>query len=209
MLNFLKLLGSVLWLVGVFNLSAQAAVSTTPPAKAAPEPLSSASIKSSFGPNIEVVGGSKPVELKGDLNGDGAQDIAVLVKPQGKRGELAPGVKMVHTAEGVRELAPTSILNGKNSLAVIHGGTGDKFLIYAFGWIGWNGAETGPLLVLPKAKQKRDKQGYATLSPENYVSLPEKNKGDVIVVPTEAGINTILYWDGMKYRFWLDPGETS
>jgi len=80
-------------------------------------------------------------------------------------------------------------------------------LIYAFGWIGWNGPETGGLLVLPKAKQIRDRKGYVALSSENYVSLPKVNKGAVIVVPTEAGINTILYWDGTKYRFWIDPGE--
>lgn len=170
-------------------------------------------IKNTFGPQVEVVAGATPIELKGDFNGDGFQDIAVLVNPKGKRGDLLPGVNIAQTSEGARPLEPATILNGKNSLAVIHGSAAglqppkDKFLIYAFGWIGWNGPETGALRVLPKAKQKRDRKGYVALSPDNYVSLPEVNKGAVIVVPTEAGINTILYWDGVKYRFWLDPGE--
>jgi hypothetical protein len=170
-------------------------------------------IKNTFGPNVEVVRAATPIELKGDFNGDGFKDIAVLVSPKGRRSELAPGVNIAQTTEGARSLAPADILNGNNSLAVIHGSASGlqspkaKYLIYAFGWIGWNGTGTGSLLVLPKAKQKRDKQGYATLSPGNAVSLPQVNKGDVIVVPTEAGINTILYWDGSKYRFWLDPGE--
>lgn len=163
---------------------------------------------------MELVGGPTPTVLKGDFNGDRIPDLAVLVSPKGMRGELPPGVLLVQTAEGARDPAPTEILNGKNSLAVIHGNaagwkaprSGDKFLIYAFGWIGWIGPETGNLLVLPKSK-KRNKSGYATLSPGNTVSMPEDNKGDVILVPTKDGINTILYWNGKTYRFWLDPGE--
>ena len=194
---------SALMLLGLVKSQAQ---------NADPAP-SLALIKNAFGPNVEALGGTNPVELKGDFNGDGFQDIAVLVRPKGKRGELLPGVNVVQTSEGARPLEPTAILNGENSLAVIHGSAAglqspkDKFLIYAFGWIGWNGPETGGLLVLPKAKQIRDRKGYVALSSENYVSLPKVNKGAVIVVPTEAGINTILYWDGTKYRFWIDPGE--
>jgi hypothetical protein len=216
-LSFLLL--PILMLSGVFNLQAQTAASSSavPPRavnKAKEVPVESL-IRENFGLNVEVVGGSKPTVLKGDFNGDGIADLAVLVKPKGKRGELLPGVLLVQTAEGAKDPAPTSLLNGENSLALIHGSaTGwqtpkpsGKFLIYAFGWIGWNGTQTGKLVVLPKSKQQRDKQGYATISPENYVSMPKFNKGDAIVVPTEAGINTLLYWNGKTYRFWVDPGE--
>jgi FG-GAP repeat. len=209
-LNFLSLLVlPAFFLLPALNLQAQAPASAVTPATGVEL---GTWLKSNFGPNVEVAR-AKPMELKGDFNGDGFQDLAVVVSPRGKRGELAPGVNIVLTTEGARELEPTSIMNGKNSLAVIHGAAGrasqpkDKFLIYAFGWIGWNGPETGPLLVLPKAKQKRNRRGYVTLSPENLVHLPDVNQGDVIVVPTEAGINTILYWDGKKYRFWLAPGD--
>lgn len=170
-------------------------------------------IKNTFGPNVEVVGGAKPTELKGDFNGDGLQDIAVLVTPKGKRGDLAPGVTIALTSEGARPLDPASVLNGKNSLAVIHGSASGlqspqaKYLIYDFGWIGWKGPENGTLVVIPKAEQKKDRKGYLTLAPNHRVGLPDVNKGAVIVVPTDANINTVLYWDGSKYRFWIAPGE--
>lgn len=195
--------------------SAPASAATSAPLKNAAEPPIDALIRDNFGPNLPIVGGAKPMVLKGDFNGDGIGDIAVLVQAKGKRGELLPGVEIIQTSEGARPLEPTTVMNGQHSLALILGNatgwqtpkTTGKYLIYAFGWIGWAGPQTGDLIVLPKTA-KRDKQGYATISPENYVSMPRDNKGDVIVVPTEAGINTILYWNGKTYRFWLDPGDT-
>ena len=196
----------ILMLLGVFHLHAQ----TT-------EVSVEALIRDHFGAQVEVVKDPNPTVLKGDFNGDGMGDLAVLVSPKGKRGELSPGVRMIHTAEGVRDPEAAEILNGRNSLALVLGSasgwkspkTGGKFLIYSFGWIGWKGSETGKLVVLSKSKLKRDKKGYATLSPNNRVSLPGDSRGDLILVPTEGGINTILYWNGKTYRFWLDPGETS
>jgi len=184
--------------------------------KNSPEVPVATLIKEKFGPNVTVVSDIKPAEFKGDFNGDGFQDLAVLVSPKGKRSELAAGVNVVVTSEGPATLPATAVLNGKNSLAILHGSaTGLKdsppnalYLIYDFAWVGWNGAETGGLILLPKAKQKRDKAGYAAISAENYVSMPKANIGDALVVPTEAGINTLLYWDGKKYRFWFDPSDT-
>ena len=38
------------------------------------------------------------------------------------------------------------------------------------------------------------------------VSLPQLVSGDVVLVPTEAAIDTFLYWDGKRYQLYL-PDE--
>ena len=51
-------------------------------------------------------------------------------------------------------------------------------------------------------KRKADKEYFRI-----QASLPARHTGDLIVLPTEAGIDTYIYWDQTKYRLYV-PTET-
>ena len=47
---------------------------------------------------------------------------------------------------------------------------------------------------------------HETLKELDFPDLLEQAKGDVIVIPTEAGIDTYLYWDGISFQSY-EPME--
>ena len=80
-------------------------------------------LKTSFGPALEPATRFKPFYLTGDFNGDGAQDIAIVVRIKGQRRDLAPDVKILNPFDdGPRVTFPVdSATKPTLALAIIHG----------------------------------------------------------------------------------------
>ncbi len=84
------------------------------------------------------------------------------------------------------------------AIYIRHGRDGGEFLLYDRGYL------SSPLWIndqLPISVVKRDTAQYRRWQRE-ATGLT----GDAIVLPTEAGIDILLYWDGGTYRVFY-PNE--
>ncbi len=171
-------------------------------------------LQTSFGSAVEPVSAFKPYYLTGDFNGDGAQDILVVVRIKGTRAELASDVTLYNPFERPKAIFPANpSANPTLAFAIIHGSKPgwqtppalEKFLLLG---------ET-PILVLNYGRvtavepdvrsnlmellKKRSGKFRADSWP------PAAAKGDSIVLGTEA-TDSILYWNGKNYRWEESPG---
>ena len=80
-------------------------------------------LKTSFGSSLDAVTAFDPFYLTGDFNGDGAQDIMVVVRIKGRRSDLPPDVKVVNPFYRVAGPAYPADAAAKPTLAfaIIHG----------------------------------------------------------------------------------------
>lgn len=167
------------------------------------------SLKKSFGSAVQATTAFKPYYLTGDFNGDGAQDIVIVVRIKGSRSELAPDVKIYNPFERPKANYPEDpAANPTLALAVIHGsGPGwqtapalEKFLLFG----------QTPILILNYSRASSsaaaDKKGLMELLTKRSTKHrgdgwpPTAAKGDSIVLGTEA-TDSILYWNGKTYRW--------
>lgn len=167
------------------------------------------SLKKSFGSAVEATTTFKPYYLTGDFNGDGAQDILVVVRLKGSRSELAPDVKIYNPFERPKAIYPEDpAANPTLALAVIHGSRPgwqttpalEKFLLFG----------QTPLLILNYSRavssEAANKKGLMELLTKRSTKHrgdgwpPATAKGDSIVLGTEA-TDSILYWNGEAYRW--------
>lgn len=140
----------------------------------------------------------RPSFVRGDFNGDGITDIAILFQP----------ANTVTTSRQVQTSTPWAFPGSvqsdayQTSLVIINGTRGGWFSpdtkVYAL--LDKSGSLQTPSFQLT-VKRKADKE-YANLQ----AMLPVKHPGDLIVLPTEAGIDTILFWDRTKYNLHV-PAE--
>ena len=140
-----------------------------------------------------------PSFVTGDFNGDGITDIAILFQP----------AKTVTTSRQVQTSTPWAFPGSvqsdayQTSLVIINGTSGGWFSpdtkVYAL--LDKSGSLQTPSFQLA-VKRKSDKE-YTHLQ----AMLPVKHTGDLIVLPTEAGIDTIIFWDRTKYNLHV-PVET-
>ena len=166
-------------------------------------------LQTSFGSAVEAVTAFKPFYLTGDFNGDGAQDILIVVRIKGPRTELAGDVKVYNPFERPKANYPADpSANPTLALAIIHGSRPgwqtppalEKFLLFG---------ET-PILILNYARvttsEPQDKKDLMQLLKKGSTRFrgdgwpPAAAKGDSIVLGTEA-IDSILYWNGKNYRW--------
>ena len=209
-----------LFVVGSFLIIANSAregfAQTKPPAKASQSIQSAAVIevlKTSFGPALEPATRFKPFYLTGDFNGDGAQDIAIVVRIKGQRRDLAPDVKILNPFDGPRVTFPVDpVAKPTLAFAIIHGTA-----------MGWKTSQpAGKFLLLGESPILILEYERSTGKPEDAKDLmeimtkrarrrrgqawpPATAKGDSIVLETEA-INSILYWNGKTYRWEESEG---
>jgi hypothetical protein len=164
-------------------------------------------VRKEFGDQVKVQPAlnSEPFYLLGDFNGDGRQDIAVLVNIEQGRAELKQhGVKYLdadpHSRTNGSEIDPKSAM-GHNciGIAIIHG-TSD----------GWNVLNpAGKFLVYDCfsafrlfRKGQRIRRGSGSQGPT------PKPKGDSIFLDLETGGTSLIYWNGRTYRgFGLRGGD--
>ncbi len=174
-------------------------------------------LKTSFGAAVEAVSGFKPFYLTGDFNGDGAQDIAIVVRIKGRRSELPPDVRLLNPFDsGARANFPAepaakptlafAIIHGTNNAGWKTSQPAGKFLLLG----------ESPILIL-----EYDRSAGSAADAKNLMEIlskrgkrrrgtnwpPTAAKGDSILLETEA-TESILYWNGKTYR-WEESGDAA
>jgi hypothetical protein len=165
-------------------------------------------LHSSFGSAVEAATTFSPFYLTGDFNGDGAQDILIVVRLKGARSELAQDVKIYNPFERPKAVYPTDpAANPTLALAIIHGSKPgwqtppalEKFLLFG----------GSPVLILNYSRVTGlppDRKDLMELLKKRSTKHraddwpPVAAKGDSIFLPTEA-TDSILYWNGKNYRW--------
>ena len=146
-----------------------------------------------------------PSFFVGDFNGDGSQDLAVIVKPaEGMlpeiNSELANWIledpqKVAAPSPGSRRIpAPVRVEKGDSLLAVIHG----------YGPDGWRNPSAKQTYLLKNGAgvNMRSQTARDLIASAKDKKKPALRDGDVIS-QTLAGQQGFLYWTGAKYG-WYD-----
>lgn len=167
-----------------------------------------AALQTSFGTPVEAVKGFKPYYLTGDFNGDGAQDVVVVVRVKGRRAELPKDVQLMNPfGFGSKVTFPIDpARENRLAIAIIHGWRSPrptaKFLLLGDSPIltlqydrttSGRGEDSKDLMSLMTRREPRPKGK----------KFPATAKGDVVLLFTEVGDNSMLYWNGRTYR-WQD-----
>ena len=187
------------WALLAVGVAGGLAAAAEPPAKGNVEARVKAMLARQFGTSVQPLSDRKPYYLTGDFNGDGRQDVLVLVQ---SRGSAAAGVTSLNPWHPRASRLPAV---GSTGLAILHGSRGGwdaaapaaRFLVTDrefFSTPIWQ-APGGSALLSVKKKPRR---GTVT---------PKGARGDVIHVATEAGIDLSLYWDGKTYRIFAPQEE--
>ncbi len=136
--------------------------------------------------------------MQGDFNGDGINDFAVVFLP------VADVIETNRLKVTKLWSYPDSAASEKNhkSLLIFHGSKGgwlsDDDRVFVF--LDQSGALETPSfeLLISRVKDKDYKN--------NISYLPVVIKSDLIILPTEAGIDTYIYWDKGEYKLY-EPEE--
>lgn len=127
-----------------------------------------------------------------DIDGDGKSDVIEIVTIS-KRAQLPPSVSVVSpwakNDEKVKENA--SLAGGSQNNLLVSFGNEKKFLIHDVNAVSLLDTEAAKEIFLIK------KVSLAELEIPDFSEQPT---GDVIVIPTEAGIDTYLYWNGSRFQ---------
>jgi hypothetical protein len=188
---------------GVFVITAICVLS----ACGSPDPhLPTATAQAAAAPGIDSVLGFKPElasersvsELRGDFNGDGVEDHLLVVKSASMPKQAPQQVKVVR---------PWPLEQGETAGDLAHGASVNFVIIH--------GKDTAPasrVVVLhdDNSVSLLDAPGAAELQVVKRAKLTELEepalaqaaKGDVLSVPTPAGIDTYIYWDGSTYKLF-------
>ena len=168
-------------------------------------------VQKHFGAAVEVVTAFQPFNVLGDFNGDGAVDIVVVVRIKARRNVLPKDVKILNPFEtrGAVKFPTKPESENRLALAIIHSwksaATSGKFLLLGESPIlimQYSRATSNELADKQKLIDMMSKRGRRPLG----VTLPRGSKGDVILLGTEVGGDSLLYWNGRTY-LWEDSGE--
>ncbi|MBE9567198.1 MAG: hypothetical protein IMF14_00785 [Proteobacteria bacterium] len=145
-------------------------------------------------PHTIVLNKGKPASVRGDFNGDGFSDVAVVFLPAT---EIAAS-DLLHVSRLRR--SPEFFSSGKphRSLAIFHGGKAgwSSGVIQVFVLLDDSGALETPSFELLISRV--DGNAYSDL----VSGIPVEPAGDLIILPTEAGIDTYLYWNRDRYKLF-------
>lgn len=172
-----------------------------PPAEDAGSESPQEIVERALGAGASLAPDRSPNALHGDFNGDRAPDLLALVAARTVGDDLPPGVRVVRPwplAEGVTPSVPSR--GAHVVLAVIHGaaGQGGAFILH----------DPNPISILDAdAAGELFVARHEELSTFDEPDLASRARGDVLVLPTEAGEDTFVYWDGSTYRVWAPGAE--
>lgn len=150
-------------------------------------------VRKVFGPSVQIERPSRPMMFPGDFNGDGEEDLVTVVTLDSKA--QFPKDVMVLEPWGKSELPPAE---RSRALAILHR-KGDQVL--------------GRFLAvgdLPNSWEPDwDDMGIEVVSRKEAKEILQDviPKGDVLQIPTQAGIDMFLYWDGSTYRNFAPEEE--
>jgi len=178
----------------------------------APQPDAvSATLQTNFGAAVEASTAFKPFYVTGDFNGDGAQDIAIVVLIKAGRSALPKDVRTLNPFELERKIKfpANPATENKLALVIIHGWKNPKpsakYLLIG----------DSPVLILDYQRvtsdQPADRQNLIGLlnrrgrRPKGS-TFPPGAKGDVILLGNQVGDDSPLYWNGRTY-VWEDSAE--
>lgn len=170
-----------------------------------------AALQTNFGSAVEASTAFKPFYLTGDFNGDGAQDIVIVVLIKAGRSAVPKDVRISNPFELERTIKfpANPATENKLALVIIHGWknptpSGKHLLI-----------GESPILILDyervNSAQPADRQNLIGLlnkrgrRPKGS-TFPRGAKGDVILLGNQVGDNSPLYWNGRTY-VWEDSAE--
>ena len=207
---FLLLVCSLL----TFAVNGQCVSSQAKKAKAPGQSALREALQTSFGLTVEAVTTFKPFYLTGDFNGDGAQDVLIVVRLKSRASELPKDVKLLNPfARGAKPSFPADpSAEPTLALAIIHGSRA-----------GWQSSPAGKFLLVGESPILVLENDRATSKyPEGQVGLlgiikrsgrrrrgalraPAAAKGDSVLLGTEAA-DSILYWNGKTYRWQETEG---
>jgi hypothetical protein len=160
----------------------------------------------SYGSAVEAVTGFVPFYLTGDFNGDGMQDIVIVVRIKERRTALPKDVRLVNPFwYGPKVTFPTDLAaEPKLAFAIIHGWkipkSATRFLLVGaaplliFDYGRTSSPSPGDAKGLMELMSKRGKR------PRGQI-FPRTAKGDVILLWTQVGDDTPLYWNGRTYKW--------
>jgi hypothetical protein len=165
-------------------------------------------VQTHFGSAVEPVTTVKPFLHTADLNGDRVPDLIIVVRIKGPRSTLPKDVRLLNPFEpdGKIHYPTNPAAANKYALVIIHSWKSPqptaKFLLIGDSPIlilensrPTSGPESGDMkLMLRNARRRRD---------EVY---PKTAKGDVVLMVTEVGGDSQLYWNGKTY-VWEDSAE--
>jgi len=164
-----------------------------------------------FGSTVEPVTSFQPFYVIGDFNGDGAPDLAAVVRFKARRLTMAADVRLLNPFErgGAVEFPNKPVKADKLALAIIHNwnnsALAERLLLLG----------ESPILILQNARaissEAGDRVNLIGLRSRRTkrtrgVILPRGSKGDVILLATEVGGDGLLYWNGRTY-LWEEPAE--
>lgn len=170
-----------------------------------------AALQTNFGTAVEASTAFKPFYVTGDFNGDGAQDIVIVVLIKAGRSALSRDVRILNPFEFERtvKFPAKPVTENKLALVIIHGWTNPKPL-GKYLLVG-----DSPILVLDYQRvtsdQPADRQNLIGLMikrgrrPKGS-KFPRGARGDVILLGNQVGDNSPLYWNGRTY-VWEDSAE--
>ena len=139
----------------------------------------------------------------GDFDSDGTSDAVYLVTilPQSMDHKLASDVTVIGKLFGRAPLGPRG---EALALAILQDGGKRKFLLTGYQGDGVTSYFESPIwseTPIPLAIAKRGSKSF-----EEFHRQEKRIAHDILVVGTEAGIDTALYWTGQSYA-WFQPLE--
>ncbi len=156
-----------------------------------------------FGSRVQANGRFQAPFATGDFDGDGKPDMLYLVTilPQSAGHGLASDVTVIGSLFGQESLGarPENL-----ALAIVQDGGRKKFLLTGYEGEGVTDYFDSPIWQGPTAPIRVERRGSIAFEDFRHQDGPIRN--DIIVVGTEAGIDTALFWTGRGYALF-QPAE--
>jgi hypothetical protein len=156
-----------------------------------------------FGPRVQANSRFKAPFATGDFDGDGKPDALYLVTilPGSAGDGFASDVSVIGSLFGQEALGarPEAL-----ALAIVQDGGRKKFLLTGYEGDGVADYFASPIWGEPSVPIQVAKRGSKAF--EDFRQQDGKIRNDIIVVGTEAGIDTALFWTGLSYALF-QPAE--
>ena len=140
-----------------------------------------------------------PNDQKFDIDGDGQADSAEWVTISKNTQSLPSSTTLVSpwSLDDEAETASNPLQGGSHQKLLVTLGNAKQFLIHDVNEVS---------LLDTDAAKETSLASKSSLVELELPELSEQTKGDVFVIPTEAGIDTYLYWDGSTFQTY-EPME--